>query len=171
MPTKKTKKPTIDEIITKTIYATRIDCAQTPKDTYKATEKRLYAYPVIKEKVNYDKEILERYLSGEKPSKGNWFVRFQKSGVRLSDEDILDMLTQDIIAKIAANEYELETIDRAMEIISNDQYIKIIFCLYFQGMSIAETCDDAYCDRSTVFRQKSRLVQRLATFLYGTNAL
>ena len=171
MPTKKTAKPTIDEIITKTIYATRLDCAQIPKDTYKATEKRLYAYPVIKEKVEHDKEMLERYLAGDKPSKSNWFVRFQKSGVRLSDDEILEVLIQDITAKIAANEYELETIDRAMKIIAGDQYVKVISCLFFEGKTIAETCEEAHCERSTVFRQKSRLVQHIATFLYGVEAL
>jgi hypothetical protein len=171
MPTKKTHKPTVDEIITRTIYATRLDCAQTPKDSYKATEKRLYAYPVIKEKVEHDKEILERYVAGDRPSRSKSLVRFQKSGVRLSDDEILDALIQDITARIAANEYELETIDRALEIIAGDQYVKVISCLYFESKTVAETCEEIPCDRSTVFRQKSRLVQKISTFLYGVNAL
>jgi DNA-directed RNA polymerase specialized sigma subunit len=171
MPTKKATKPSIDEIIRKTIHATRLDCAQTPNDTYKATERRLYAYPVIKEKVEHDKEMLERYVAGDKPSKSKSIVRFQKSGVRLSDEEILDVLIQDITAKIAANEYELETIDRAMKIIAGDQYVKVITGMYFEGKTVAEICEEIPCERSTVFRQKSRLVQKLSTFLYGVSAL
>lgn len=103
MPTKKTAKPTIDEIINKTIIATRLDSVQIPKDVYKATEKRLYAYPVIKAKIESDRELLHRYLGGDKPSKSNWFVRFQKNGTRLSDDEILETLIQDVRAKIAAN--------------------------------------------------------------------
>ena len=171
MPSKKTAKPTIDEVIAKTIIATRLDCVQVPKEVHKATEKRLYAYPVIKAKIENDRELLERYLGGEAPSKSSWFVRFQKSGVRLSDDEILETLIQDVKAKIAANEYEIETIDRAMKFIEADQYVKVISCLYFEGKTIAQTCDDVSCDRATVFRQKARLLQRLATFLYGSDAL
>jgi hypothetical protein len=170
MPNKKPKL-TIDEIIIKTIIATRLDCLQTPKDIYNATEKRLYAYPVIKAKIKNDMELLERYLGGEKPSKSSWFMRFQKSGIRLTDEEILDTLLEDMRAKIAANEYEIETIDKALEFIKADQYVKIISCLYFEGKTIAQTCDDVSCERATVFRQKARLVQRLATFLYGVEAI
>jgi DNA-directed RNA polymerase specialized sigma subunit len=171
MPTKKPQKPTIDEIIVKTIHATRLDCAQAPQDSYKATEKRLYAYPVIKEKVKYDRERLDLYLAGDRPSKSKAIVRFQKNGVRLSDEEILDALVQDITAKIAANEYELETIDRALKIIEGDQYAKVITCLYFEGKSVAEICEKVCCERATVFRQKARLIQRIATFLYGVSTL
>ncbi|GHV35052.1 hypothetical protein FACS1894187_06920 [Synergistales bacterium] len=165
------KKPTIDEIISKTIQATRLDCAQQPNDVFKATEKRLYAYPVIKAKIESDRNMLKSYLAGDKPTKCSAFVRFQKSGVRLSDEEILEMLTRDTRAKIAANEFEIETIDKAMEIIAADQYAKVIPCLYFDGKTVAETGEAVPCDRSTVFRQKARLVQRLATFLYGVSAL
>jgi hypothetical protein len=171
MPTKKTQEPTIDEIITRTIYATRLDCAQIPNDSYKATEKRLYAYPVIKKKVEHDKEMLERYNEGDKPEKSKSIVRFQKSGVRLSDEEILEVVIQDITAKIAANGYEIETIDRAMEIIADDQYVNVIKFLYFEGKSEDETCEEVSCKQSHMYRQRSRLIQKVATFLYGVSAL
>jgi hypothetical protein len=168
----KTSKPSIDEVIIKTIIATRLDCIRTPKDVYNATEKRLYAYPVIKAKIKNDMELLERYIvGGEKPPKGSWFTRFQKSSIRLSDEEILDTLVEDMRAKIAANEHEIETIDKALEFIKDDQYAKVISCLYFEGKTIAQTCDDVPCERATIFRQKARLVQRLATFLYGVCAV
>lgn len=169
--TKKSKKPTLDEAIEKAIIATRLECAQHPKDVFKATEKRLYAYPVIKEKIENDRDRLELYLAGNKPSRGGGLARFHKSGMRLSDDEILETLIQDLRAKIAANEYEVETVDKALTIIAADQYAKIITCLYFEGKTVAETSEAVPCDRSTVFRQKSRLVQRLATFLYGVDAL
>jgi len=171
MAEKKTAELTVDEIITKTIYATRLDCAQTPSDSFKATEKRLYAYPVIKEKIEHDKEMLERYKAGDKPAKSKSVVRFLKNGVRLSADEILDVLIQDITAKIAANEYEIEIIDRAMEVIADDPYANVITSMYFEGKSAEEISEEEDCDRSTIFRQKSRLVQRIATFLYGVSAL
>ena len=39
----KQKKPTVDEVISKAVIATRLSCAREPKDVFKATEKRLYA--------------------------------------------------------------------------------------------------------------------------------
>lgn len=172
MPTaKKSKKPTLDDAITKAVIATRLECAQYPKDVFKTTEKRLYAYPVIKEKIENDRDMLERYLAGDQPSRGGALARFHKSGMRLSDDEILETLIQDLRAKIAANEFEIETIDKALKFIADDQYAKVVSCLYFEGKSILETSDLVPCDRSTVFRQKSRLVQRLATFLYGLDAL
>lgn len=172
MPAKKPKNPTmreyIDIAVAKAVHTERL--ADRPKDAFKATEKRLYAYSVIKAKIEDDRDTLEWHLAGNIAEKGG-LVRFQKNGVRLSKEEILDGVIQDLRAKIAANEFEVERIDKAMKIISNDPYVKVIICLYFEGKSVAETSEAVHCDRSTVFRQKARLIQRLATFLYGVEAL
>ena len=55
----KQKKPTVDEVISKAVIATRLSCAREPKDVFKATEKRLYAYPVLQAKIKDDEEMLE----------------------------------------------------------------------------------------------------------------
>jgi hypothetical protein len=172
MASKKSKNPTIREYIdiavAKAVQAERL--SNRPKDFFKATEHRLFAYNVIKAKIEDDKESLKWHLEGNIAEKGG-IVRFQKNGVRLSKEEIIEGVVQDLRAKIAANEFEIERIDKAMGIIAFDPYVNIIICLYFEGKNVAETSEANCCDRSTVFRQKSRLVQRLATFLYGVEAI
>ncbi len=175
MPAKKQKKPTVEEYIdmavAKAVLAERMANEQRPKDIFKTTEKRLYAYPIIKAKIQDDWETARWYAEGNIPAKSTSITRFQKSGVRLSNGEIIEALIKDIEATIAADEYEIETLDRALEIIADDTHAKVITCLYFEGKTVAETGEAVHCDRSTVFRHKARLVQRLATYLYGVEAL
>ena len=53
------KTESLEEIITKTVLATRMSCAKEVKDVFKATEKRLYAYPVLLVKKKEDEETLD----------------------------------------------------------------------------------------------------------------
>jgi len=50
MAISKAKIQTIEDIIYKAVAAQRIASERQSKDAFKATEKRLYAYPVIKMK-------------------------------------------------------------------------------------------------------------------------
>jgi N-methylhydantoinase B/oxoprolinase/acetone carboxylase alpha subunit len=97
-------------------------------------------------------------------------VRFHTSGSRIPADDKIDALIQDITAKIAANEYEIETIEKALSIIEKEPYYEIIPCIYFDGMGAEDTAEAVNYDRSSVFRQKARLVQRVSVFLYGVDA-
>ena len=51
------KKPSIEEIIKKSVNAAVRATQQAPKDAYKATEKRLYALPYLKQKCEDDREL------------------------------------------------------------------------------------------------------------------
>jgi DNA-directed RNA polymerase specialized sigma subunit len=139
-------------------------------DAYKATEKRLYNLPVLKIKVENDKEKLIELQTNGSPMRSKSVVRFDRSGSRLKPDEILDALIQDVRAKIAANEHEIETVEKALSVIDKDPYYKIIPCLYFHGMNFEDTGEEVACDRSTVFRHWTRLVQRIAVFLYGVDA-
>lgn len=59
---KKQKKPTLEEVISRTVMATRLSCAREPQDAFKATEKRLYAYPVLQAKIKDNEEMLEEIV-------------------------------------------------------------------------------------------------------------
>jgi RNA polymerase sigma factor (sigma-70 family) len=87
--------------------------------------------------------------------------------MRLTPDEIAEALVQDITAEIAGSESELETIDKALEIIKGDQYSDIVKHKYFEGKSDDEIAAAVSCDPRTVRRQKNRLVGRLAVFLYG----
>ena len=141
------------------------------RDAYKATENRLYAYPVIKLKIESDRERAQEIMRDGAPARSNSIVRFQRSGIRLDGEQIAEVLVSDINAQIAANECERETIEKALSIVKSDPYSDIIRHKYFDGMKDDEIAETMHCDPSTVRRNKSRIVKRLAVFLYGARAV
>lgn len=163
----KTKIPTVEEIIQKAVFATRLASEHEAKDTFKATEARLYAYPILKARIN-DKldEINEiRTLGMRKRSKS--IVRFQKSGVRLTEEEITEAVIKDLEAQIANDRKECETVEKAMTILDGDPYQDIIRYKYFDGLVDDKIGEKLHCDPRTVRNHKSRLINRISVFLYG----
>ena len=164
-------KLTVEEIIDRAVNATRIASDRTVKDTFKATEKRLYAYPIIRMKIEDDKEKMEEIKQYGVPGKSKSIVRFNTSGARLTLDEIQNALLRDMAADIARNELEIETINKSLEIIKNDPYCDIVKYKYFEGKNDDVIAEIMSCDPTTVRRNKSRLVGRLAVFLYGVNAV
>ena len=167
----KTRKPTVEEIIHKAVIAQRIISERQVQDAFRATEKRLYAYPVIRLKVDNDRERINDIQQHGAPGQSRSVIKYQRTGMRLAPEEIADALIRDIIADIAGNESELKTIEKALEVIAADQYAGIVKYKYFEGKNDDEIAQIIHCDASTVRRNKSRLVARLAVFLYGVAAV
>lgn len=59
--------PDFDAIIQKAVNAGRAQGMSIAKDAYKATERRLYALPVLRQKVEDDKEKLEQIKTQRGP--------------------------------------------------------------------------------------------------------
>ena len=161
----------VEEIINKAVCAQRIAGDNQARDVFRATEKRLYAYPVLKLKIESDYEKLSDIEKYGGPEGDKSIVRFQRSGQRLTAEEIKQALISDTKAGIAVDEHELETIENALKIIQGDPYEEIIKLKYFEGNNDEEIACMMVCDPSTVRRNKSRLVGRLAVFLYGKYAV
>jgi RNA polymerase sigma factor (sigma-70 family) len=161
----------VEEIITKAVIATRLSCTREPKDAFKATEKRLYAYPLLKAKIEDDKEQLEEIRNYGVRSRSKSITRFMKSGVRLDTEDIKQAVIIDLTASIAADQHEVERIEKALEQIQGGDYTDIIRLKYFEQKTDEEIADELHCAPRTVRTHKSTLVGRLSVFLYGAGAL
>ena len=140
------------------------------KDAFKDTEQRLRNLPILRLKVENDRGRLIELQTHGSPVRGGSIIRFQSSGSRISAEEKLEVVIQDMTANIAANKYEIETVEKALSIIEADPYFDIIPYLFFDGMTVEEASVEIACDRTTIFRHKARLVQRLAVFLYGVDA-
>jgi DNA-directed RNA polymerase specialized sigma subunit len=145
----------VDEMIRKAIQSTRPDFARYSysKDLFVATEQRLYAYPVIKKRIELDYRRLDKYLL--------------QCGNCNPDDEASESLIAEIRAKIITNEHEVWEIDNAIKCIVSDEYAKIIPCLFFEWKTVDQTAKIVGCASATVFRQKSRLVQEIAVYLYG----
>ena len=161
----------INEAVRAGLDAGRIQASGAVKDAFRATEKRLYAYPVIKLKIKDDTERIEEILRLGAPGHSKSIIKFQRTGVRLEPEEIAEALVSDIKAHISHNEQEIETINKALEIIAGDPYERIVNYKYFEEKNDEEIAVLVNCDPRTVRRNKSRLVRRLSIFLYGVTAV
>ena len=161
----------IKKAVTEAVEAGRKLSEQKPKDVFKATERRLYALPVLIKKVEDARQRLKELEQIGMPERSKDVLRFSRSGRRLSPEEILEALISDIKASIAADEHEIETIKKALKNIEGDPYYLTVTGRYFEGLSDEEIAKQIPCDERTVRRHRSRLVRVLAVWLYGAEAV
>lgn len=160
--------PDFDAIIQKAVNAGRVQGSNVAKDAYKATERRLYALPVLRAKVIDDREKLEQIKTHGAPERSKSIVRFSRTGYRLTPEEMLDAIIQDLKATIAADEYEIETLEKALRLIEGDAYYLTIKGKYIDGLTDDVIAERIPCDTTTVWRNRKRLVQTISTWLYGS---
>ena len=159
------RNPGIDEIIRKAVVATRLSCARDTKDAFKATEKRLYAYPVLQAKKKDDEEMLEEIMRHGVNGHG------RGNGARMEEDEITAAVVIDLKTAIADDQHEIERIEKALEQIADDEYRDIVRYKYFEQKTDDEIAEQMHCASRTVRAHKSRLVGRLSVFLYGAAAL
>ena len=168
---KQTVEQIIEQAVHKAVNATIIASERKPKDAFKATERRLSAYPAIKLHVQDVKEKMDEIRAYGAPTTSKSITKYNKTGIRLTPEEIQEALLQDLTAVVARNEEELETIDRAMAAIANDPDVSLIRYRYFEGKSDKEIAELMNYDATTIWRKKNRLIGRLAVFFYGVDAV
>lgn len=171
MSNSKGNKPTVEEIINKTVLATRLSCAREPKDVFKATEKRLYAYPLLLAKIEDDRETIAEIEQYGVREKSHSITRFIRSGTRLDPDEIKAAILMDLRAQIENDLHETVKIEKALKLIEDDEYRDIIKYKYFEQKSDEEIADLIHCAPRTVRTHKSALVGRLSVILYGAGAL
>jgi hypothetical protein len=172
---KRQKKSDIEKIIERAVEeglkAGRTQAERAPDNAYKATERRLYALPVLVRKVE-DAQLRLKELEQEgAPGRSKDVIRFARSGVRVSPEEILETLIVDIKATIATDEHEIETLKKALKNIEDDPYYPVVTGRYFKNMSDEDIAKQVPCDTTTVWRQRKRLVRIVAVWLYGAEAV
>lgn len=134
----------VDEIVKLAVAAGRRAAERTPADAFKATERRLYALPILREKLERDWERLEELTTAART---------------------------DLEAVIAADGAEVETLDYALAACARDAYYKTVTGRYFEGLDDERVAELLNCDTSTVWRNRKRLVWRIAVWLYGVAAV
>jgi hypothetical protein len=91
--------------------------------------------------------------------------------MRIDADDIVEAMITDEKAKIATDEYEIETMKKALENIEGDQYFPAVKGRYFEDISDEEIAKQIPCDDRTVRRHRGRLVRIVAVWLYGAVAV
>lgn len=140
---------------------------------YKATEQRLYAYPVLVDNVRnrwpQDIEDLKREPVGQtSKSIVKWSVQ---GGVKLSPEERQEARILALQAKLERDRQELAVMDRALNMIKMDVAYPWLKAYYFEGKDMDTIAEENNVTRQQVARAKSALVRVLALRLYGAEAL
>lgn len=164
-------KAAIQEAVSAGLRAGVLYAERKPKDAYKDTEKRLYAYPLLLKKIVEDKARLLDMEQNGTPGRSKSLVRYSRSGARVSPEEMLEAMIRDLQARIAADEYEVETLGRALKDIADDPYFLSVKGKFLDGMTDDRIAETIPCDPSTVRRNRGRLVRKIAVLLYGVEAL
>lgn len=167
----KSKEKDIESIIKEAVEAGRISAERSARDAFKATERRLYALPVLREKLADDRERLAEIQQYGPRERSKSIGRFVKSGVRLSPEEIYEAVVADMEATIAADEHEIGAMERALSIIEDDEYYLTVTGRYIDNLADEKVAELIPCDTSTVWRNRKRLVQKLSIWLYGAAAV
>jgi DNA-directed RNA polymerase specialized sigma24 family protein len=161
----------IEKAVSAGLRAGALHAQRTTANAYKSTEMRLYAYPVLIKKIADDKESLQEFATNGAHKKSGSITRFSRSGVRLSPEEISQALISDLQATVATDEYEAGKISDALQTIESDPYYSAVYSRYIESRSDDEISAAMHCDVTTVYRNRKRLVRKLAVWLYGAQAL
>ena len=167
----KKTKAIITEAVNDALQAGRAQASSIAKDAYKATEKRLHALPVLERKVISDKEMLEELVTEGPHGRSKSIVRFQRSGYRVSPEEMLEALINDLKAIIATDEHEIATVRRALEEFKEDPYFITVTGKYIDRYEDADIANKLGCSGVQVWKQRTRIVQSIAIMLYGADAV
>lgn len=169
------KQPDIQTLIEQAVkaglQAGRAQASTTPKDAFKATERRLYALPILEKKVADDKDKLHEIRTTGPHGRSKSVVRFQKSGYRVDPEEMLEAIIRDLEATIATDEHEIATVRRALEGIADDPFYPAVTGRYIDRYDDDDIADDLGCGTTQVWKQRTRLVKDLAVLLYGAIAV
>ena len=161
----------IDSMIRRAVEAMKVASERSVKDAYRATERRLYALPDIRAKLEDDRETLAEVKEHGVRGKSHSVTRFLKAGVRLTPEDALTAVMMNLEAEISASEHEIELMERALSAIADDEYYATVTGKYFDRLPDEKIAERIPCDPTTVWRNRKRLVQRLSVRLYGVEAV
>ena len=161
----------IDGMIRRAVAAMKVASERSAKDAYRATERRLYALPDIRAKLEDDRETLAEVKERGVRSRSHSVTRFLKSGVRLTPEEALAAVVMNLEAEIAASEHEIDMMERALALIADDEYYATVTGKYIDRLPDEEIAERIPCDPTTVWRNRRRLVQRLSVRLYGVEAV
>lgn len=142
------------------------------KSAYQETERRLRAYPILKGNIErYQKDIED--IRHEDMGKSADIVIYRASG--MTPERDLEELRQEkiftIAEKLHRDSANVKEIDMALKEVQADPYFQIIPMTYFEGIPQDDVAQAVHCDRTTVWRNRKRLIRQISIVIYGADAI
>lgn len=165
------------KIIHDTVVATLAACGigTKPTDCFKATEARLYAYPVLVENIRqYKLDIVD--LKTEKFTEKSKDITCWTggSGVRLTPEEKQEALIMAVEVKLQRDWAEVNTINRGLQRLRDifgGPAVEFLEKIYFSGMDLQQLADAEGASLSSIQRRRTQMVRKMSLILYGAEAL
>lgn len=142
----------------------------------KTIKRRLYAYPQLKENIERYKLDIEDLKQQKEFGKSKSIVSFNSGQIaKLDKEELNEQIRAEKIREcerhIARDEAEIRDIEQGLLIIQDDPYYKALVMSYFEGKKQKEIAEAIPCVETTIWRNIGRLIDKLAIFWYGADAL
>jgi hypothetical protein len=169
----KTVEKIIEETTAREIKKAVAAGMKAAKGKYQQTEKRLYAYPVLKRNIERYKKDIED-VKKEDMQKSHDFVIFIKNSGGGDKPDLEELRAAKVLMieqKISRDQKEIEEIEAALKEIKADEYYKVINLCYFEQISKTEIEERMHCVNMTLWRNRKRLINKLSLSLYGADAI
>jgi hypothetical protein len=164
-------KELIEEAVNAGLQAGRAQASSTARDAFKATERRLYALPVLEKKVAADKEKLAEIRENGSRWQSKSIARFQRTGYRVTPEEMFDAIIQDLEATIASDEHEIGTMRGVLEMFKDDPFYLTVTGRYMDRAEDEDIAVKLNCSAAQVWKQRTRIVNDIAVMLYGAIAV
>lgn len=140
---------------------------------YKRIELLLYNYENLKDAVKQKEEDIEYIKKYGLPEKSKSIVIYSSSGGATNQDRYIELMERYKREKIEI-ERDIKRIDNALNKIKNDKYYDIIKLKYLSSEEDKVNTDEELAerlkkDRSTITRNRKRLVNSLVTILFPAN--
>jgi hypothetical protein len=135
---------------------------------YQKTEYFLSNYPGLKNRKEYLKKSLDN-IELKKIYSINEIKATNKDN--LSDVEKIEMIKEERIKEIGEIDYLVDFIDYGLSFVQDDKYKEIIDLIYFKKFKIEGVANKLGIDESTVKRNKSLLVEKIASNLFQNDIL
>ena len=163
--------------IIKTIEAVSRKCISAGRKenrkAYQETERRLRAYTTLKDNIDrYQKDIED--IRREDMGKSADIIMFQTNSGMTPQRDLEELRQEKIFAlteKLRRDVANVKEIDIALEYVKDDPYFRVIPMIYFERQSQEAVVEAVHCDKTTVWRNRKRLIRQMSIVLYGADAI
>lgn len=145
------------------------------RNYFRDTEKLLYAYPLLKKKIEEDDFLVE--MAGK--SADIVRIKTPAAGGNPDREAVAQEYENSRLASIEKTKKEVQRIERALDEIrykdkakiQEDEGYRIITMKYFEGLNNEEIAEQTNYAERTIQRHKNRMINRLKVIIWGAEAL
>ncbi len=143
----------------------------TPKSSFKSTEKVLFSYNVLPEAlklINEEiKNLQEESIKIVKPvTKSNTLILNDKYGTYVYGDETLDTRISELKQIAAKTKSQIRMIKSALRQIEEDNYYNIIPLYYFEEKTIEEVAEEMECSIGAISKHKKRLINLLKVYIF-----